>query len=436
VARTIRGWSQESFASRIRVAAREHRINLATTKKTVARWEQGVVPDIETQELIAQLLEVPVHLIHVSPWPNWIMSTPDYSDNFSDTNTEPLLMLERGIDSIYLDNRMRPLLLGAGLILPIYKYFAREGLMLSSGRGRVLIGAETVERLELLTKTLRDLGDQVGGGLIRGVVREQLSLCHSLIKDASYSPNISTRLYSLTGSLAQLAGFNEVDMGRHAPAQKLYMSALKAAQVAGDRPLGAYILSWLSYQSYTSGNSKDGAEISSLATTKELTKAPKSIRSLLLARGALANAALRDSPECSRSLALAEKFNQSRYGDKEDTLASWFTGTELLGTFGRSFLEMGDNKQAEHYLRQALESADDPLTPRSKVIYHARIGQAIVRQGEIARARGHAEEALELATSMKSERNHAVLRELSLEMLQSGSKEAVEFAELLADSTQ
>lgn len=432
--RRIRGWSQESLAARIRVAAKKRGINLATTKKTVARWEHGVVPDHESQEVIAGVLEIPEHIVHVSPWPEWLgRSESEFSLS---EESSPDRLLQKGIDGIYLDNRTRPFLIGSALLFPIYKFLNSEGLIVTAGRGRALIGHETVDRLETITNSLRDLGDQIGGGAIRGVVREQLNVCASMIKSTSHDTAIAKRLLGLTGSLSQLAGFNEVDMGRHAAAQKLYISALQCARAAGDKNLVSYTLSWIIYQCYASGNPRDGVEIAEIATSPWLNGAPMGNRALVLARGALAHAAYGDARGCTKMLNLAELMHDKAEKSDDLGLSGWFTSGEFTGTVGRSMLELGDHADAVSYLGQILDPRENPLTPRSQVVYQVRIAQALARQGDVAAACHHGGLALDLSLAMKSDRNTSLIFDLCTEVQASRSRDSQDFAELVRNSFQ
>lgn len=67
-ARRTRDWSQETLALLLR------RRGLGTTRKSVTRWERGVVPDPEAQRALGELFGVPKDVRARSAWPNWLPS--------------------------------------------------------------------------------------------------------------------------------------------------------------------------------------------------------------------------------------------------------------------------------------------------------------------------------------------------------------------------
>jgi len=50
------------------------RRGLGTTRKSVMRWERGVVPDSAAQRAIAEVFEITEDARRRAPWPNWLPS--------------------------------------------------------------------------------------------------------------------------------------------------------------------------------------------------------------------------------------------------------------------------------------------------------------------------------------------------------------------------
>lgn len=110
------------------------------------------------------------------------------------------------------------------------------------------VGAMLADDLESRVIELRHLDDVVGGGDLFPVVSKELSEVQRIVRSASYTDKIARRLLTVTGELAQLAGWVASDAGRYAVAQRIYLDGVSAAQGADDRPLTAQLLSSLSYQ--------------------------------------------------------------------------------------------------------------------------------------------------------------------------------------------
>ncbi|MEU7852785.1 helix-turn-helix transcriptional regulator [Nonomuraea sp. NPDC049141] len=71
-ARQLRGWSQRDLAEQVLDAGGREHVNVATSKKTVSRWEHGQVPDIVTQELLVKVFNLPEGEHLLAPWPLWL----------------------------------------------------------------------------------------------------------------------------------------------------------------------------------------------------------------------------------------------------------------------------------------------------------------------------------------------------------------------------
>ena len=93
----------------------------------------------------------------------------------------------------------------------------------------------------------REWDTQCGGGLRRKAVVGQLHEVTDLLQE-SHSESVTRRLFRITAELAELAGWMSYDVGLQPTAQKYCVLALHAAKEAGDRPLGAFVLSSMSRQ--------------------------------------------------------------------------------------------------------------------------------------------------------------------------------------------
>ncbi|MCP2242298.1 hypothetical protein LX86_001019 [Lentzea aerocolonigenes] len=72
---------------------------------------------------------------------------------------------------------------------------------------------------------LRHLDDVVGSADLLPAIRKELTESQTLVRNASYSDATGRRLLTVTGELAQIAGWVASDAGQHADAQRLYLWA-------------------------------------------------------------------------------------------------------------------------------------------------------------------------------------------------------------------
>ncbi|MGH3620447.1 MAG: hypothetical protein ACRDQ5_01470, partial [Sciscionella sp.] len=110
------------------------------------------------------------------------------------------------------------------------------------------IGTALLDRLDALVQELRLVDDHLGGGQVLGLVEPEVRFAIRLMRRGSLTHGTRTRLHRLIGELTQLAGWAAYDDGKHALAQRYYQAALYAAHVSGDRLLGVYVLSMMSFQ--------------------------------------------------------------------------------------------------------------------------------------------------------------------------------------------
>lgn len=85
------------------------------------------------------------------------------------------------------------------------------------------VGVLLADELETRVIELRHLDDVIGGGDLFPVVSKELSEVHGVVQSASYTDEVGRRLLTVTGELAQLAGWVASDAGRYIEAQRIYL---------------------------------------------------------------------------------------------------------------------------------------------------------------------------------------------------------------------
>ena len=410
-ARVSRGWSQDALAFKIRNTSAGRGSYLATTKKTVARWEHGVIPDRLAQVTIAEIFEIPEHLLLSQPWPEWLNTdrTPDVDAATWDAEGA-VKALGSAAEGAVVDRRTVVSRLGPALFLPLFESFADNNCDLAPTLGPGSIGKEVPNSFRAILTHLRDLGDQIGGGAIQASVLSNLELAMSVIRNNSCTAETVKDLYRVAAGFAQLAGFNAVDMGLQSAAQNLYVAALRGAAAGQDHELNTYPLSWMSYQAYSTGNGADAFGLAEIALSRSRKRlASPGTRSLLLARGALGAASSRDSRQFTRMVQIAEKLKNR---DNDPILTSWFNDVEMRGIVARGMLDLGDYQSAEGLLREILNDPRMADNPRSEAVYRVRLATALAKQRRADESFAQAAEAASVAERLHSRRTVEMLREV------------------------
>jgi tetratricopeptide (TPR) repeat protein len=176
------------------------------------------------------------------------------------------------------------------------------------------------------------------------------------VRSASYTEKIGRRLLTVVGELAQLAGWVASDAGRYGEAQRIYLDGVSAAQCADDRPLGAQLLSSLSYQIANIGHPHDAAVLARSAV-KGACGASPTVRALLWERVAWASARSRDDAATRRALDAVDNAYEQRSPEVvEPEWVYWLNRTEIDVMAGRCMIELGNPNAAEPLLTNAIMS--------------------------------------------------------------------------------
>jgi len=248
------------------------------------------------------------------------------------------------------------------------------------------IGSALFCKLETRVVELRHLDDTVSSAHLLPVVAAELDNAQHLVRDASYPDPLGTRLLTVVGELAQLAGWVASDAGHYQQAQRLYLSGVTAAQAAGDRALGAQLLSSLAYQIANVGKRDDAVLIARSAVTGAPNATPL-VRALLTERLAWAAARAHDADTTRRALdAVDDAYTQHTAGIAEPEWVYWLDRAEIDVMAGRCLIELGHPADAEPLLTRALAGYDNSHV-REVALYQTWLAEGYAKAGNLDAAR-------------------------------------------------
>ena len=213
-ARRSRGWSQEGLAALLQARG------LGTTRKTVRRWERGVVPDGAAQAALRDLFGVRLETADRLGWPRWLPTgrVMAVADSWDHRGT--ISALSDVAEVVLVDRRGFVVLTGAELLLPVYAWRVNSGAWNAyQDDGRRQVSAALVEEVERLVSIRRKMDDEHGGGPLLEMLHSDLRFVADLLKNGTYTDHVGRRLHAVAGELARLAGWTAFEGGRHAAAQ-------------------------------------------------------------------------------------------------------------------------------------------------------------------------------------------------------------------------
>ncbi|GAA4528074.1 hypothetical protein [Amycolatopsis samaneae] len=269
-------------------------------------------------------------------------------------------------------------------------------------RGRHGLDEQVVTDLERLAELRRGMDDQLGGGALHDALTSDLRLVTQLLSNTSYPEGLGNRLYAVAAELARLAGWCCHDAGAQGAAQRHWLVALRAAEQAQDRALGAHVLTVMGVQAAAVGNLRESITLYNSAKHIAGTSLGATQRAVIAGVSAGAYARSGDARETAAQA--DETFTyleQSRPENDPPWIVYWGTKAQLSGDAGAAFLHLGDPTKAVPHLRTAVDNLP-PSCVRDRAHRRIRLATAQLRTGDADHALATAHEATDIASRLSS----------------------------------
>ncbi|MFE7134888.1 hypothetical protein ACFVIM_28915 [Streptomyces sp. NPDC057638] len=439
------GWSKGELARQVNRRARQmgaHHISTDTSR--VRRWLDGEQPREPIPRILSELFserfgavvateELGLRTTPPSPSISGVdlpWAGPQTVTLLSEFSRSDLMLARRGFLGTSLG-----LAAGPALIEPMQRWLVpAPGSVPGSVPGAVADGTSAatdgpglsrlsrpeLELLESTTAMFRQWDAQCGGGLRRKAVVGQLHEVTDLLQEP-HPPETARRLFTCAAELAELAGWMSYDVGLQPTAQKYFVLALHAAKEAGDKPLGAYILSSMSRQMIHLGRPEDALELIHLAQYGSRECATARTQSMLYAMEARAYANMGQPSKCKRAVRMAEDTFEDvgLGGEPEPDWIRFFSRAELNGENAHSYRDLAYvagrsptyASLAEPVMARAVELfRQDEEHQRSYALNLIGMATVHLLKREPEQATELASEALTVARRVRSERVNTRLR--------------------------
>ncbi|GAA2231266.1 helix-turn-helix transcriptional regulator [Streptomyces nogalater] len=404
-ARTERGWSQEELARRIRRAAARRGLRSGTRGSRISKWETGrATPDEEeSQPLIAEVFGIEYAVVAHLGWPHWLPGQ-DKPLPLGPHNAAPSL---REALMTSLDRRSFIAYTSGALAALAHQWAVTEPGRLPWPAVRGHVDTELVTWLEAAGTELVRLATERRQHTHR-LLSECLTTVTALISEGRYTRPIEQRLHTLAASLSQAIAWQHFDERRHAAAGRFWHAALHNAHTAGQRDLGAGILSDLAYQLLWLTDARGAVAILEHAIPR--TQHPTA-RSLLHLRQARALAALGEDGPCRLALTAAEKALQTPSCAPAPAWCSWMGMADLAADSGRCLADLGQRRQAHQLMDEGIALL--PATrSKTRAVFLTYQAEAYLRDGEVEIAAETATRSLDLANRINAPRCVTMVRSL------------------------
>jgi tetratricopeptide (TPR) repeat protein len=398
--------SHKGLARRVIAVAARHGVELNTSHQAVARWVAGVEPSDQTPlfiaEALAEKLGRPVSLAdigfsHLSA--ARASSALEYAPSANGAVDAVMGLARRDAREEEPDETGADLI--AGPVMAWMLQRPDESLHGVAPTGR--IGASDIAAVRTTAEAFMRLDFQFGGGHARSALVEYFRRDVEPMLRATFTEQIGRSLFGAAAELVQLMAWTAYDIGRNATAKGYLVQALRLAQAADDRMLGARMLAALSHQATFHGRYAEAEQLARAAQESAKGHATPTAMSLFTAMEARALAAQGDQRGSARAMRDAEKHLGISRAENDPAWLHYFDDAELAAEFGHGFRDLGQFAEARTFIERALEITE-PVYARSLAFCRMCLASVQFQAGELPAALDTATQALTLAGNLRSAR--------------------------------
>jgi DNA-binding XRE family transcriptional regulator/tetratricopeptide (TPR) repeat protein len=269
---------------------------------------------------------------------------------------------------------------GIALTAPAHQWLVHEPGPLVSGLSGHRMSTGLLDRFTSMIAELRKMDDVAGGGSVLTLAQHEFSWAARLLDHARYDERTGRALHIVLAELGQLCGWAAHDTGNHGLAQRYYLTALRAAHSADDRPLGAHILRLLANQATRQGRPADAVTLIETAIAGTRGRQSPALLAELHIEHANAVATLRDSSACTAAISQARTQVEHLTPDDDPPWLYWMNPAEITVSAGYCLLKLGKADQAATMLDQGTAQFDESFV-RDRQINMTRLADALARPG-------------------------------------------------------
>ncbi|MFH8568801.1 transcriptional regulator [Streptomyces sp. NPDC017993] len=417
--------SNAGLARRVNMCGAEHGLDLRYDKTSVARWLRGQQPRGRAPAVIAEALgrklgrTVTIDEIGMADGKNLASGV---GLQFSPT---VLGAIEQVCELWRSDVGRRDFLSGSTVAASALVEPSRDWLITGadtqvarSAGSRV--GMADVEAVRAMTSALSDLDHRFGAGHVRPVVVHYLNSVVSGLLAGSYRESVGRELFAAVARLTELGGYMAVDTGQPGLAQRYYIQALRLAQAAGDRGYGGYVLAAsMSHLAASLGNPREIAQLARAAQEGARGHVTPRAEAMFCAAEARGHALMGDgrsfSAVAGRALAAMERAEAAADAGDDPVWIGHFDEAYLADELAHCHRDLGQPGPAEERAREALDKHPESRA-RRRAIGLVLLAGAQVQQREIEQACHTGSQAVELLSTLRSNRGAEYLEDLQLRL--------------------
>ncbi|MER5942509.1 sporulation protein [Streptomyces sp. NPDC001928] len=415
----LSGMSHKALAKRVNELAGQRGLSRSYTHTSVANWcHRGMVPRHPAPQLIAEALTerlarrvtvVETGLVTVAD------ARPTPGDGFGFPRTKTAALTAAADYWSHVNRRdfitNAPFTVGA-FSTPFLRWLTQPADAYGERGQGARVSTEEVRELQRAADEVRRWDSRYGGGSWRTAsVPARLFTQAAPLLRGSYTEKVGAELFGTTSQLARLAGWIAFDAGQDQVAQRHFIQALRLARAAGDRPLGAYVLTTMAMQALLRGHPNEAVDMTQGAYARAGGFEAASVRGFAKLIEARAHARLGDESSACRALATAEELCVKGHGASDTPDWIDFFGHARIVTDAVEIFR--DLRKPDVALRwDSMAALPANRFTRCHGMRLAVVGTTHVQRGELDAALHAGRQSLEVLRSVDSERAKEQLRTL------------------------
>ncbi|MGO4753648.1 sporulation protein, partial [Streptomyces sp. 2MCAF27] len=296
------------------------------------------------------------------------------------------------------------------------------------------VGMRDVAAIRTVADTFTRLDVLYGGGHGHTTLRHYFKREVMPLLNGSFRPKVGKALFGAAAETLQVLGWTAYDSGQHSIANRYLLAALRLAQAADDRMLGACVLANLSHQANYLGLAPRALQLARASIEGGKGGSTPRGMALFLTHEARALSTTQDYDGAKRAMEEAEKFFERADTADDPDWISYMDEAELVGEFCHCFRDLKRGPEAVRFAKHAM-ALTAPKYARTLGFVRMVLAQSQLLNGELEQAATTAAQAVEAAEALQSARFQRYVMTFQKEIsVHSGHPAVQEFNERVRDA--
>ncbi len=255
-----------------------------------------------------------------------------------------------------------------------------------SGRVKAHVAEGPVAAIRNASATFSALDNRFGGDNARAAAVRYLNDTVVPLLRESHSEKAGRTLFAVSSEFVLSLAWMSYDAQRNGAARRYFVQALDLAAHAGDRLLGASVLSAMSHQANYVGAHAEARDLARAALTGAGEQATQTMRAQFLMMEARAHASGQDKSACFQAMSEAERAFGRRDPGSDPGWIGYFDHAEYSDEVAHCHRDLGHAHVARRLAEQSLASSVGEEYARSRVFTRLVLAAAVLGQGEVEEA--------------------------------------------------